>query len=381
MTTITFWDADRDITCQASIDAAAQRAPWLRFFFWEFWPSLSAYLPVLPALLYSYICIGLSPRSPTAVNPAIPSGGFFGESKNDILLQLAKDNIAKTLYFPMNGSSDDPKKRKAEILKSAQIAGISMPFILKPDKGERGNGVYLVKEDDAMNGTLLRYLEQMKTMDLICQEFVQGSEVGIFYMHYPDAKEGFIYSIVAKEFPYVVGDGKSTLASLIASHPRHRLFADTFFKRHAERLLSVLPKGEEFQLTYLGNHGKGTLCLDGSHLITAALAKQVDKIAKQFDGFYFGRFDFLYDGTKEDLKDGKATLKVIELNGMTSELLSVYDPGMSMFQRYKLAIGQWLHAYRIGAANHRRGHKLSTLGELWEEYNSHWEESANVLNS
>jgi membrane protein DedA with SNARE-associated domain len=58
---------------------------WTR---WEFWPPWLAYLPVVPYILF----LAIRYRSLTlftAANPGIPSGGFVGESKSDILGQLS----------------------------------------------------------------------------------------------------------------------------------------------------------------------------------------------------------------------------------------------------------------------------------------------------
>jgi len=54
---------------------------------WEFWPPYLFYPPVIAYIVY----LGVKFRSWTlftAANPAIPSGGFVGESKHQILNNL-----------------------------------------------------------------------------------------------------------------------------------------------------------------------------------------------------------------------------------------------------------------------------------------------------
>ena len=54
---------------------------------WEFWPPYLFYPPVVAYIAY----LGVRFRSWTlftAANPAIPEGGFVGESKHQILEQL-----------------------------------------------------------------------------------------------------------------------------------------------------------------------------------------------------------------------------------------------------------------------------------------------------
>ena len=59
---------------------------------WEFWPPYLFYPPVIAYIVY----LGIKFRSWTlftAANPAIPAGGFVGESKHQILDNL-KDAAA-----------------------------------------------------------------------------------------------------------------------------------------------------------------------------------------------------------------------------------------------------------------------------------------------
>ena len=61
---------------------------WRRWTRWEFWPMWALYMPLTPYL----IGLALKHRSLTlftAANPDIPAGGFIGESKFDILRNLA----------------------------------------------------------------------------------------------------------------------------------------------------------------------------------------------------------------------------------------------------------------------------------------------------
>ena len=59
---------------------------------WEFWPPYVFYPPVIAYVVY----LGLRFRSFTlftAANPAMPAGGFVGESKHEILSHLKDGNL------------------------------------------------------------------------------------------------------------------------------------------------------------------------------------------------------------------------------------------------------------------------------------------------
>src|SRR5690606_29742315 len=132
--------------------------------------------------------------------------------------------------------------------------GIGYPFIAKPDVGERGFLVTKVTDEAVFN----QYLAAGK-VDFIIQEFVElPVEAGVLYYRYPGESNGFISSLVLKEFLTVTGDGKSTLQELIGKNPRAILQWKKFEKRFGEKLDEVLPEGVKYELEAIGNHAQGT---------------------------------------------------------------------------------------------------------------------------
>ena len=75
-------------------------------------------------------------------------------------------------------------------------------------------------------------------------------------------------------------------------------------------------------------------------------------------------------GTQQQLV---RNIRIIELNGVTSESTDIYDPKNSLWAAYRVLFRQWRLAFEIGAANRRRGVRpagvaglirlLSTRGE------------------
>ena len=62
---------------------------------------------------------------------------------------------------------------------------------------------------------------------------------------------------------------------------------------------------------------------------------------------------------------------VIELNGVTSEATSIYDPAHSLTHGWRVLMRQWRHAVEIGAENRRRGAPVAGVRELlalWLRY-------------
>jgi hypothetical protein len=300
--------------------------------------------------------------TPTAANPALPHGGFVGESKSDILSHLPAAWVEPwCLVAPGSMSS-----RLATLQARVQASGWSLPLVLKPDEGQRGAGLKLARSWKSVE----RYLE-VNPAAVLVQTYHPGPyEAGIFYYRIPGEEHGRVFSITDKVFPTVTGDGRSTLDLLILEHPRLCLQWKVFARRHAEILETVPAVGEVVPLAIAGNHCQGTLFRDGGHLFTPQLERALDAIVQSYDGFFFGRFDVRY-ASAERLKAG-ADFRIIELNGVTSESTNVYDPSWRLVDAYRILARQWGLAFRIGAANRQLGHRVSTIGDLVRAAREHY---------
>jgi membrane protein DedA with SNARE-associated domain len=324
-----------------------------RLWRWEFWPSWLFYLPVLPWLTY------LSVRyrgilTWTAANPGIPQGGVVGESKHAILTQLPPACVVPSFLVP----AGEPGARLTQVRQAIEARGWSFPLILKPGAAQRGAGVKRVRDLVDVE----KYLQGQPAAVLV-QTYDPGPfEAGIFYYRLPGEETGHIFSITDKVFPVLVGDGRSSLEELIWRHPRYRMQARTFLARHYAERGRVLAAGERFALALAGNHCQGTMFRDGAHLRTPELERAVDAMARQFPGFFIGRFDVRYTDA-EAFRAGR-DLAIVELNGVTSESTNIYDPSWSLVASYGTLFRQWSLLYRIGDANRKRGHAPTALWEF-----------------
>lgn len=326
---------------------------------WEFWPRWAFYPPIFLYVLY----LGLRYRKLTlftAANPAIPAGGFVGESKSQILngLQNSPEFVARYCLI----SHQLPAEEQVEQLRDFMgEQNISYPVVLKPDVGERGDGVLIAKcEADAE-----RCLARAK-VDTIAQEYVAGMEYGVFYYRYPGDKKGHIFSITDKRLLTLTGDGKSTLEKLILKDERAVYMAPFHFRKHYGNLFDVPNAGEKIQLVDVGTHCRGALFLDGMTILTPELEAAIDRISRGFKGFYFGRYD-IRTLSLEDLQKGK-NFKIVELNGVASEATHIYDPQNRLRDAYRTLRKQWKVAFEIGAANTQKGEKAVSLKELLKTF-------------
>jgi membrane protein DedA with SNARE-associated domain/pimeloyl-ACP methyl ester carboxylesterase len=329
---------------------------WRRRTRWEFWPMWAFY----PPLFLYVVWLGFKHRGFTlftAANPGIPAGGFIGESKTGILDQIraGRDRIAR--YAPLPAAWPPERRIQAarDFMRDEKLA---FPVVLKPDAGQRGEGVAIVRTGEHLD----RYLREQR-VDSMIQEFAPGREFGVFYYRHPDQPAGRIFAVTDKRFPVVIGDGRRTLEQLILRDDRAVCLARFFLRRHADHLHRVPAAGEEVPLTELGTHCRGALFLDGGRLVTPELEQAIDRISRSFEGFHFGRYDIRVP-SEEEFRRGQ-NFKIVELNGVTSEATSIYDPGHRLADAYRILAAQWRLAFEIGAAHRARGVRPAPVSELW----------------
>lgn len=315
---------------------------------WRFYP------PVIFYVLY----LAFKHRSLTlftVTNAGMPASGFIGESKSDILRNLASADG----YIARHELLDAPafEQRLEQAQRFMQKLQLAFPLVLKPDAGQRGEGVAIIRSQEQLEN----YLRRAKH-PVIAQEYAPGHEFGVFYYRYPQQARGDIYAITDKRFPTVVGDGKSPLEELILKDERAVCMAAFYLDKHKDRLFEVPAAGERVQLVELGTHCRGAMFLDGKEMKTNALREKIDAISKKFDGFYFGRYD-IRTPSLADFMRGE-NFKVVELNGVTSEATNIYDPSNSLWQAYRVLLKQWRIAFEIAAENRKAGARPLSLREL-----------------
>ncbi|MBT8362294.1 MAG: hypothetical protein KJO32_15195, partial [Deltaproteobacteria bacterium] len=325
---------------------------WRRVTRWEFWPyyvtNVVTFLYVLYLGCIKYRQLTLF----TIVNPAMkPDSGFIGERKSTILDGLPEEYVG-TWQLVQAGSTYEQKR---DVLRSFLVANnLDYPVVLKPDRGCRGQGVEICKTSNEADD----WLKEAKE-DFIIMEYLPGEEFGVFYYRLPLEQAGKIFSITRKKLITVTGDGRHTLEELILLDERALCMAPTFLANLHEDLLRIVPVGEQVPLVQVGTHSRGSLFLDGAQLATPELLNAIENIVQPYRGFFFGRFD-LKVPDEDDLRCGN-NLKVIELNGVTSEATHIYDPNHSVLYAWKTLMKQWTLAFKIAAMNQQQGSQPMTL--------------------
>lgn len=364
----------RLIVAMASVRGRRRiRTRWRKVTSWEFWPPWAAYAPVIPYILF----LALKHRSLTvftAANPAMPGGGFVGESKSEILSGLSGDepdsmsgDAVRVARFRVIPEARNLEERTGRLAAAMSEWRVTYPVVLKPDVGERGRGVAVVWSEDEARA----YFAEFEGAAIV-QEHVPGVEFGVFYVRMPGDERGRIFSITEKKPTCVEGDGETRLETLILDDKRAACLASVHLEQNSDRLDWVPEAGEIVRLTELGTHCRGALFVNGNHLNGPELERAFDEISRRFEGFYFGRYDVRVPSV-DDFKAGR-NVRVIELNGVTSEATHIYDPNGSAFEAYRVLFEQWRLAFDIGAANRILGVEPTTLRELMGALLHHYHE-------
>ena len=327
---------------------------------WEFWPAWLFYPPVALHCLW----LALKYRTfsaPTSANPGIFAGGIVGESKLATLSDLRATSPDFTAEANLiSGTTLSQRVNSLNAIRNR--LQLSFPFILKPDVGQRGAGVKVIRSLDQAEA----YLNQTSA-PLLVQRYAPGPhEIGIFYYRYPHESHGHIFAITEKIFPALTGDGQSTISELIWSDARARFMAKKYLARLKGRKNEILPAGQQLKLVEAGNHAEGCIFQDGMHLLTPALSERIDSISQKLPGFFIGRYDIRYSSV-EDLKRGQ-NFQIVELNGAASEATSIYDARNTLFTAYKTLFRQWNLVFAIGAANRKRGAMATPVSLLWRKW-------------
>lgn len=326
----------------------------LKLFNWEYWSPAIANAPVVMFWLW----FALRARNLfffSAVNPAIETGGVMGESKIRILRRIPARYLPLTVFIEKN----DPFHT---ILVKLESAGLAFPLIAKPNVGERGLLVSKIH-----NEAELEKYRHSHRIDFIIQEFLSlPLELAVMHHRFPETEGGKVTSVCIKETLKVTGDGRSTIAELMAAYPRASLQLPRFQKEFPQLLNTIPAAGETLELEPIGNHCRGTMFLNGNHHIDDDLHSVFNEILSQMDGIHYGRFD-LKCSSVEDLKQDRR-LKIMEYNGIAAEPAHIYDPSYPFFRKYRDIYRHWKIIFDIYRQQAARGVPSMSFREALDSY-------------
>jgi membrane protein DedA with SNARE-associated domain len=326
-------------------------------------------------LILQWLLLALRYRSltlPSASNPLIESGGFWGESKS-ACMRLVAESQRKWFadFVTLRRLSADAQQDCERALAEIEKAKIEFPLVAKPDIGWQGYGVRLLRDAAALKAYVTRF---PAGETIIFQRYVPyDGEAGVLYVRMPGQEHGTVTSLTFRYFPYVVGDDQSTLAQLILRDPRAsfkaatHLGSDRYHLGVAGDALEKVPhKDEVVRISFIGSIRVGAIYRDANEYITPALVRRFDEIARAIPEFYVGRFDIRFKSV-ERLQAGE-DFAIIEINGAGSEVIHAWDPDVPIRRTYKILLAQQRLLFRIGSRNRARGFRPTPIRQFFGDF-------------
>lgn len=340
----------------------------LRALRFEFWPNWAVYGPLLPWFAWQSLRFG-GARTLTATNPCWPDGGAVGESKLEGLGAFDAEFTAPAFRVIPAKISENALPNFTDALIEDALAQLAAqpwtgadfsrpsessttpwprPVIVKPDSGQRGIAVKLVRDANAF-----RAVFRASHAPLLVQRYEDGScEVGLFVMR-AEGERARLFAICEKRFPFAIGDGRASLREIIMRDRRLRLQERVFLTRLGDEADRIPAEGERIRLANAGNHAQGCLFVDGERLRTPALEAWIERACESAHGFHYGRLDVRFADESTCMR-GEGGV-ILEANGILSEATNMYDPSFGALRAWGIMRSHWREAFRIGAKNRARG--------------------------
>lgn len=320
---------------------------------------LPKWLNLVP-MVAQWLWLSLRYRSvtlPSSANPGIRAGGLVGEGKLEYFATMGP--LARAATATSLGIHNTVAAGVETVRARMAAAGLAYPVVAKPDLGWCGFGVRRLDDDAA----LARYLREFpRDEDIVLQRWLPGrGEAGLFYLRDPGAARGTLFGILLRDAPAVTGNGRDTLAALVAADARlRRTTHNTLHDCHFDGA-RVPAAGERVTLSTVASTRVGGHYRDGSALATEALRARVDAIAHDMGTFLAGRFDVRY-ADEAALQRGEFT--IMEVNGAGSEAVHAWDPRYRIRDVYRIVFAKQRELFRIADASRRLGNAPVGVAEL-----------------
>ena len=311
------------------------------------WTKLE-YLPIyiinIPVFLF-WLYFAIKSRALfffSTANPKHETGGFFGDSKAELMNGLPESTTPITLRFSGMTSFN-------QVMKKVEEKALKYPVVGKPDVGERGHLVEKLSDDMQLRD----YCASIGDRPFLIQEYIDFPlELGILHYRFPGEKKGHISSVCEKQPLTVEGDGRSTLEQLILKKERSRLQYFALKEKWNDKFQEVIAAGRTIVLEEIGNHSRGSTFLNRNDWIDLELTEIFDRINGHLEDVHFVRYDLRCESI-ELLRQGKA-FKILEVNGASGEPAHVYHPGLSVGFFYGEMWRHWRILYEISKAVHKK---------------------------
>jgi D-alanine-D-alanine ligase-like ATP-grasp enzyme len=234
---------------------------------------------------------------------------------------------------------------------------LDFPLIVKPNVGLKGFKVFKIGNEKELYAFFKD--NDVSEREWLLQEYLDyEKEFSVLFYRYPQKQKFGISSFIEKSYPHVFGNGKQTLRSLIEEYNNPFLLKDNVLKRLSGELNSIPEKGTKIILDYIGNYSRGAKFHSKMEFVSDEMVSMLSSLFLKADGLNFFRID-LKSNSVEDFLKGE--FKVLEINGMKSEPLHIYDAGSTFMNNSKIIKEHWNIIENITREQKELLHSLPTF--------------------
>ncbi|MBP3302847.1 MAG: alpha/beta fold hydrolase [Opitutales bacterium] len=320
------------------------RRQWTRH---EFWPHFILTIPLMLHYLWqsvihrSFTLFTLANRG-LGADGGLPSGSKF-EHYTKFLSDKTNPEVAavyvKTALVPVNENLD---ARTEDVLALMRENEIAFPCVMKPEIGDGGVGVCIVRSREHLRNWL-----EVNPDSAMVQEFVGGNEYEIIWSRRPGRTDGRIQTVVEKDFVIVKGDGERKLEDLIWAGDKSVSNGKLFSKINFREANRVLEAGEPYALAPIGSRIKGANFVSRPELRAGTLADVIDRLADACGDVHYLVLDVRAE-SDADLADGK-NIRITGVKGAGATAGTIFDGYVRMGMAYSRAFRQMNYCFGIGA--------------------------------
>jgi hypothetical protein len=227
---------------------------------------------------------------------------------------------------------------------------LDFPIVAKPDIGWCGHGVRLLADRRELDAYLRAY---PRGETFLLQRYLpEPGEAGLFYVREPEAARGRLIGILLRHYPSVSGNGRDSIATLIAGDPRLRRATENSAPRMPLRPDAGAGGGRNGAPVHRRLHPRRRRLSRRQRAATDALLARVDAIASDMGQFLVGRFDVRYSLARV------AAARRIHHHGSQRRRLrgrACLGPEVLGREVYRIVFAKQRLLFAIADANRRRG--------------------------
>ena len=320
------------------------RRQWTRH---EFWPHFILAVPLMIHFLWqaavhrSFTLFTLANRG-LGADGGVPAGSKF-EHYEKFLAEKSDPAVAaarvKTVLVPVNETLDN---RWEKVLSLMEENGIAFPCVMKPEIGDGGVGVCVVRSREHLRNWL-----EVNPDAAVLQEYVGGNEYEVIWSRRPGRREGRIQTVVQKDFVVIKGDGERKLEDLIWADDKAVSDGKLFSKINFRSAGKVLDAGETFALAPIGSRIRGANFVSRPELRAGTLADAIDRLADACGDVHYLVLD-IRAANDEALAAGTG-IRITGVKGAGATASTIFDGYVRMGMAYARAFRQVNFCFSVGA--------------------------------